>query len=269
MFYYRKYLPSPELRPHISWFYLLEYASGEGGGFTLRATANRACAMVFNYGDRYRLSNLHYRDELLPRHFLSGTSTEPYQIGLSGNIGSLGVIFRSPAFKDVFQLPDLGEFTDKRLDADLFLGKKLDGFTDALAEAPGPEDKIRLANHYFLELFRPRLQMSLADHASNTILDTRGFLSMDELAQKFCITPRHLRRVFKEQIGLSPKFYARLKRFGYAWFCANSGRFNWRTLTGHNGFYDQAHLIREFKTFSGKTPSSYLFDQKIINSADE
>ena len=270
MFYYRKYLPVPELRPHISWFYLLEYCGAELGPYTLPSTANPSCAMVFNYGERYRLSNAHYQDELLPRCFLSGTSTEPYKIGFSGNIGSLGVIFRSPAFKEVFQLPDLEEFTDKRLDADLFLGKKLDGFTDALAEAPTPEDKIRLANRCFLELFKPRLHdLGLAERAAITILNTRGFLAMDDLAQQLRITPRHLRRVFKEHTGVSPKFFARLKRFGYAFYCVNTGKFNWRELTGANGFYDQANLIREFKIFSGMTPSTYIFDKKNINFSDE
>lgn len=255
MIFYKKYLPIPELRPHISWFYILEYQVPGGDFFELPATANPASALVFNYGDRYHLSNSHYQRELLPRHFFSGISTEPYQVSLRGRTGSLGVIFRTNTFQEICRLSHLDTLLDKRLDAELLLGKKMDGFPDALAEAPSPEDKIRLANIFFLNLFKPKLQaLSTPDHIMSTILNARGFLNMDDLAARYHISPRHLRRLFSEHTGLSPKFYARLKRFGYARYRLGTAGFNWRELLTTNGFYDQAHLIKDFKLFSGTLP---------------
>lgn len=270
MLFYRKYLPLPELRAHISWFYILEYRGVGTDNYTLSSVANPAHAMVFNYGDRYRLTNVHYQDEWMPGCFLSGVSTEPYQLGFSGQIASLGVIFRSTAFKDVFKLPDLTEFINKRIDADLFLGKKLQNFMDALYEAPTPEAKIQIANRYFLDWFRPRLEgLWLTDLAANAILEARGFINMDDLAQRLCITSRHLRRIFNAQMGVSPKYFARIKRFGYAYYCLNSAHFNWRELTGPNGFYDQAHFIKEFKHFSGVAPSVKKAEQRWIMEEEE
>ncbi|MEY3052114.1 MAG: hypothetical protein RLY31_1899 [Bacteroidota bacterium] len=255
MIFYRKYLPILELRPHISWFYILEHQVSGGDFIELPATANPATALVFNYGDRYHLSNSHYQHELLPRHFFSGVSTEPYKISLSGRTGSLGVIFRTNTFRKICRLADPETYLDKRLDAELLLGKKMDGFPDALAAAPTPDDKIRLANRFFLNLFKPILQeLTTADHIMGTILDARGLLDMDDLSAKFHISPRHLRRLFSGHNGLSPKFYARLKRFGYARYRFGSADFNWRELLTANGFYDQAHLIKEFRMFSGTLP---------------
>jgi AraC-like DNA-binding protein len=150
------------------------------------------------------------------------------------------------------------------------LGNKLTSFTDALFHAPTPERKIELANTFFLKQFASKLgNLAIADRINHTILDHKGFLSMDELAKQYSISPRHLRRIFKAETGISPKYYARLKRFEFTWFCANSGKFNWREFTGAHGFYDQAHLIREFKAFSGITPGKKLFDSNSIKYLEE
>lgn len=261
--YYQKFLPIPELQPYISWFYILESKVQGAAPVALPSTANPCCAMVFNYGDLYRLTNKHHSNELLPRQFLSGISSEPYNLSFTGTVGSLGVIFRTQAFKDVFHLPDLGELADRRLDLDLIEKKKLDGFLDELATAPTPEQKIGIANRHFLKLFSSVLpnKQPVPDLITTDILNSRGFVSMDELAAKFCMTSRHLRRIFKDRAGVSPKFYARVKRFGYTYFCKNSNNFDWRKFIGSNGYYDQAHLIREYKAFSGRTPT-------LINAPD-
>lgn len=255
--YYKKILPIPELQPFINWFYVLECRVSGEAVVPLPATANPCCAMVFNYGDLYRLTNKYHSADLLPRQFLSGFSTEPYTLGLSGTVASLGVIFRTQAFRDIIALPDLGEWTDRRLDLDLVAGRTFDGLLDELAVAPTPERKVQIANRYFLKLFRPRLAESrnISDLITSEILSRRGFVSMDELASHFCITPRHLRRLFKERVGVSPKFYARVKRFGYTHFCNAGEKFDWRRFIGAYGYYDQAHLIREYKVFSGVTPT--------------
>lgn len=261
--YYQKFLPIPELQPYISWFYILETRVQGTNPVELSSTANPCCAMVFNYGDSYRLTNKHHSNELLPRQFFSGISSEPFSLNFFGNIGSLGVIFRTQAFKDVFRFPDLSELADRRLDLELVDKSKLDGFLDELATAPTPEQKIGIANRHFLKLFSSVLpdKQAIPDLITTDILNSRGFVSMDELASKFCVSPRHLRRLFKERVGVSPKFYARVKRFGYTHFCRSSAArtFDWRRFVGSNGYYDQAHLIREYKAFSGFTPTLITF----------
>lgn len=264
MFFYKKYQPILPLREHISWFYILEYKSSSLP-LEMPTLANNFCAMVFNYGERYRMSNSHYQNERLPKNFLSTVSTEPYKLSLSGNIGSLGVIFRSTLFKDLLRLPDLNDCINKRIDTDPLLKHPFEGFSDSLAEASSPEERITLANRFFFDFFKPGLgALSLTDRAIAHILEARGFITMDELAQKCFVSTRHLRRVFKQQTGVSPKLYARLKRIGYASYCLNNNDFSWRHLTGERGYYDQAHLIREFRTFSGETPRNYEMIQKIF-----
>jgi len=252
--FYQKYLPLPVLRPYIHWFYLLEYSGGESS-LDVPGLANPSCALVFNYGDPYRLNSSRYNHALLPMVFFSGISTEPFTISLRGQVGSLGVIFRAAAFRDSFHLPPLEEFSDQRLDASEWAGRELDNFCAQLATAGSAHKRIELANQFFINHFRSRQPaIQTADQLANHILEQRGLLPMDALAAKFHASPRHLRRLFKERVGVSPKFYARLKRFGYTHYCLQAGQFNWRHFVGEHGYYDQAHLIRDFKAFSGRPP---------------
>lgn len=256
-FRYNKYLPAPALRPHISWFYTLEYSSSDHlATINMPALANPACALVINYEGRYRIDNIHYRGEMLPTQFFSGISTGPYNIQLSGSVKSLGIIFKTSAFRDVFGLPPLEELSDKRADATLFRAKPIHELSDQLPYAETDNEKIWLANRFFIQAFGAHLHhIDVADRIAATVLNARGFISMDALAAQHYVSSRHLRRLFGDRYGISPKMYARIKRFGYVYFCMHKGESNWRNYVTENGFYDQAHLIKEFQTFSGRTPS--------------
>lgn len=252
--FYQKFRPVPSLQPYIHWYYLLEYTGGEHS-LDLQGLANPSCALVFNYGEPYRLTNSLHVQEQLPACFFSGVSTEPFTISLRGKVGSLGVIFRAAAFRDSFRLPPLEEFSDRRLDAADWAGQDVTHFCEQLAAASGPQQRIGMVNQFFINYFRQQQpQLQTADQLAGHILDRRGLLPMDELIRHFHLSPRHLRRLFKERVGVSPKFYARLKRFGYTHYCMHAGRFDWRHFVGEHGYYDQAHLIRDFKTFSGRPP---------------
>lgn len=73
------------------------------------------------------------------------------------------------------------------------------------------------------------------------------------------VSERHLRRVFREAVGVSPKEFARLVRFNRALRAAHEddGE-SWAGIAAAAGYYDQAHLIGEFHSISGVTPRALL-----------
>ena len=68
---------------------------------------------------------------------------------------------------------------------------------------------------------------------------------------------KHLITRFRQQVGLPPKTVARLIRFGRVLRSLNRGR-PWERIAADSGYADQPHLIREFRTFTGTTPTDYL-----------
>jgi AraC-like DNA-binding protein len=74
-----------------------------------------------------------------------------------------------------------------------------------------------------------------------------------------------LTRLFQQEVGLTPKHFARVRRFlrvVQATRPQRTGqtqqRVNWARLAVDCGYYDQAHLINEFHAFAGVSPSAYL-----------
>lgn len=83
--------------------------------------------------------------------------------------------------------------------------------------------------------------------------------SVNDVAVDLGVSARHLRRVFREAVGVNPKTYAKLTRFHHALRVARTGgRPNWASVAAQAGYYDQAHLIAEFRAITGVTPGTLL-----------
>jgi AraC-like DNA-binding protein len=68
----------------------------------------------------------------------------------------------------------------------------------------------------------------------------------------------HFIQLFREQVGLTPKLFARVRRFHALLGCIEKGLpLNWADLAADCGYYDQAHLIHDFRAFAGVTPLEY------------
>jgi len=84
-----------------------------------------------------------------------------------------------------------------------------------------------------------------------------GEVRVESVAQRLGITARHLRRVFTESVGIGPKEFARTVRLQRAVRSASTSR-NWGRIASDAGYYDQAHLIADFRELVGFTPSAFL-----------
>jgi AraC-like DNA-binding protein len=80
---------------------------------------------------------------------------------------------------------------------------------------------------------------------------------VDAVAQELGVTARHLRRAFVESIGVGPKEFARGVRLQRA-IRESARSTDWGVIARDTGYYDQAHLIGDFRDLVGLTPSAYL-----------
>jgi AraC-like DNA-binding protein len=80
-----------------------------------------------------------------------------------------------------------------------------------------------------------------------------------DVAADLDVSERHLRRVFREVVGVSPKAFTTLTRFRRALRAArDNGHANWASIAAAAGYYDQAHLIAEFRAIAGAPPRAFL-----------
>lgn len=99
-----------------------------------------------------------------------------------------------------------------------------------------------------------------ATHAAGSLLyDARGRLRVDGLAHAASVSPRRLRELFLRQVGLPPKRLARILRFREALErLATAPAVDLTRLALDCGYYDQAHLHRDFRALAMMTPVDYL-----------
>ena len=89
--------------------------------------------------------------------------------------------------------------------------------------------------------------------------DKLASANVNAVAVDLGVSERHLRRVFRETVGLSPKAFAKLTRFHRALRAARAdAQANWADIAAAVGYYDQAHLIAEFRAIAGVTPRALL-----------
>jgi transcriptional regulator GlxA family with amidase domain len=93
-------------------------------------------------------------------------------------------------------------------------------------------------------------------HAAR-LLDADPALRVDQLARELALSERQLRRRFAAAVGISPKRYARTMRIRRAIALARPHR-SWAAIATAAGFYDQAHMIAEFRAVAGATPEALV-----------
>ena len=91
----------------------------------------------------------------------------------------------------------------------------------------------------------------------------KGCISVEEVATHLKISRRYLEKKFLEKVGVSPKFYARIKRFGnLSNKIAHNEKIDWQEIVMEYGFHDQSHLVKEFIEFNQMNPSAYHLAHK-------
>ena len=263
---YRKYKPSSLLKPYVGDYFLWD-GEALSAPFEITSPANCYFAMVFNYEAPYQLFNPKHPGSKLPQSFLSGQSTTSYKLRLTGRIGMAGIIFQGSAFQNLFPTPHPLEFLDDRVDLHHFIGSAANRISEQLAEAPCDLDKILVLEKFLLERLKKKgTALTVADQAAQIILNQKGVIRMDDLAKTLCISPRNLRRRFTERMGVSPKYFARLKRFWYVnAMLTIHPSLSWQNFIIDGGFYDQSHLVKDYQEFVGKNPSEqFLYTQQLV-----
>jgi AraC-like DNA-binding protein len=79
---------------------------------------------------------------------------------------------------------------------------------------------------------------------------------VDEIARELGISRQHLARQFQHHVGVSPKTFARVMRFRR--LLASRDR-DWAGAAARHGYYDQSHLIADFRELAGTTPNAFHF----------
>jgi len=245
---------SAALRPHVSHILLYRETFAAGHEVHERVLPDGAVRLVFNLGDAPSAGD----GAGLPVEAI-GASAAPVVVRMRDRVEGMSVTLRPGAAAALLGLP-AGEIAGQAVHLDeLWQG----GAAELLGRmAKAPDDAARAA------LLQADLERRLRDgggahpaavNAARLIAESGGRQPLRDVAAAVGVGERRLQQLFQAHVGLSPRAWARLARLHE---CLRALRLQpvpaWADVAVDSGFYDQSHLVNEFRALCGVTPTEFM-----------
>jgi len=202
--------------------------------------------------------------EMPPCHIIAPRN-DFFNLKPGNRVGFIAVRFRAGAFRH-FCRESSTNLIDSFIDISDLWGKDGADFGQRVLENRNIEERIHTIERFlmaFLEKHQKPEQWM--DMAVEKLLYQYNTVKLAELSRDFFISERQLQRKFKECVGISPKAFQRNSRFEAVMkqLLLNK-RKDYVTVALDNGYYDQAHFIKEFHRYAGQQPSSFLQNENFM-----
>jgi AraC-like DNA-binding protein len=228
--------PSAALRPYVRCYWELE---GSAGSTALPQTIlpDGCPEMVFHTGDPF------LRDGTLqPRSMFVGQMSGPTVVTPGPSVQCFGVRFEPAGAWALFrfrQASASGRITPQNG----LVGSTLER---QILSAECSQERIQLIERALDAIAPPHLDVWC--QSVSKILERR--LTIDQLCRNTGVGVRQFERMFLERVGVTPRLFGGLARFRQA--LGEPG--SWSDIAAACGYYDQSHLIRDFRQFTGESP---------------
>lgn len=209
--------------------------------------------LLFHYGDPFHRVTAR-GPEPQCRALLAGQITAPLDLLPSKQVGVLGVRFHPGGAASFFPFPQQ-EVAGRLAPLEDLLGPEARRLTCRIGEAGSARARVAILEQFLLSRFRPpepwlEMLQPVRPHP-RLWLETAG------------VGPRQFRRRFQNLVGLPPKLFARIRRFHVSLQLVETMPL--AAAACESGYADQAHFTRDFREFSGLTPTAYLRQRHLLN----
>lgn len=256
---YSEIQPSKRLAKYIKCFWTLEAGFSPAVSAPEPVMPDGCIELVFNLADPFRRYHADGTLETQPRSIIAGQMRNCAVIEPSGRIDLFGVRFQHAGASPFFTLP-LNELTNNIVDLEFVWGRDGREIEEMINEAQTAELRVRIIEDALVSaLSRNAASDSIVETASRMIVENAGLVAIDKISDAIGVNGRRLERRFQQNLGLSPKRFSRIIRFqNFLGAVRNESTLSILDTALSFGYYDQAHLIREFREFSGKTPLGFF-----------
>jgi AraC-like DNA-binding protein len=261
--HYREHYPQPPLNQFIECFWTLE-----GIAETTqpdRILPDGCVELILNFGERFS-QHVDNNKILQPKNFLVGQMTGPILISPTGTVQLIGIRFHPGGTAPFLRLP-MHEVTDQVV--------ALEGVAPELEHELLKVSIDLTTMTERVAAIQTKLTTYTVDHQDNSglialanrIVEGSGLISVDTLASDAGISTRQLERKFLCKVGIGPKLLSRILRFQQVFRAVERADASWARVAIDCGYYDQAHLIRDFNQFAQQTPAVLFAEQSELTKS--
>ncbi len=252
---YREFQPASPLSKNVECLWLLDGHDWQESSAPERLLPDGCAELILNFGDLFREHKEAGRSELQPSRFVVGQMTQPVLVSPTGSVQLLGIRFAPGGALPFFPVPP-GELTNRIAPLSDVAGALDRELSGRVYETRGLQEKVALVESLLLRYTIAKEEKGASlQNAISEIVNSGGQISVDRLANDLGISGRQLERRFLNEVGLGPKLLCRILRFQQVFRAVEREDKNWARIAADCGYYDQAHLIRDFRQFAGQTPS--------------
>jgi AraC-like DNA-binding protein len=254
------HFPEPPLAAHVEMFW---FVAGRADFTRDRRLPNGKTHLLFNLGDAPTLFSRDASKEArrFPTCWISGQHESYIETGSGGETVLLGAQFHAHGAYRLLRIAQ-HELSEDVIELEAVLGDGVLGLRQRFLDAASPESCFALLETWLLGLLENGSRIHPAVMATGAAVRANpGDVRIAALSRDIGVSKEHLIRRFREQIGITPKAYANILRFGHALNIARRAKMRWGEIAQNCGYYDQAHLVRDFQRYAGRTPASLLDDR--------
>jgi AraC-like DNA-binding protein len=255
------YFPDSPLAAHIEVFW---HVSGRANFSRDRRLPTGNAHLLFNLGSPPTLfaREAGAASRSFPTCWIAGQCESYIETGSHGETVLLGAQFCSHGAWRLLRLAQ-DELRDQVVELESLLGDRIRRLHQRLLDTPTPQACFVLLEQWLLALLERGSEIHAGVQAACQAISLgNGRVDLRELSRRTGFSREHLIRRFREQVGLTPKAYANILRFNHALASAHRCDASWAEIALDCGYYDQAHLIRDFQRYAGRAPSSLLRDRR-------
>ncbi|RYY12093.1 MAG: AraC family transcriptional regulator [Chitinophagaceae bacterium] len=250
-------LPVPErLRPYIySFWYVKQESIPTENTFITMADGSTGLIFQDPAAGTMRVGNR----RLAPLYIYGQASTWS-ALSVDGHFDAIGVCFHPAAFRKFFKIP-ADNLTDTCLDVSEIHSSAHRDISVRLIDGNNLKERAGMLITYLDACLATNMikQDLVTDIAVSSIISSAGNLSLPDLQKRLHISERSLERRFKENVGISARLFARICRFQDAIRQVRGQNFEKLSdIAYQNGYADQSHFIRSFRSFAGCSPNQYI-----------
>lgn len=215
--------------------------------------------LLFHYGQPFAIQSQQQQAAPPGLAQLLCARRRPYQPLPQSALGFIAVRFRSGALRHFCPLL-LGDLRDDVVPVGEVWGQDGLDVADRVAQAGTRDQRVSLLEGWLLRcLYRHHQTQPAIEAALRQLYYGHREVKIDQLADQLGMSRRHFERVFRGEIGVTPKLFQRTARFNLTirelLLSASSDTL---AVALDHGYYDQAHFIHDFQTFVGDSPAAYL-----------
>lgn len=254
---YREYAPDPRLAMQVECYWDVRDPVAQATRKSERIVPDACPEFIIHLADPFR-RRIGDRWISQRRMFLAGTLSRPWELKPGRRIDTVGIRFRPGAITCLFPI-EMRSAADRETSLDAIVGVSgCRGLTRDLAAASGRERARCLDAWLVPRLDRPAPRGQDRTHESiRRILARRGRQRIEEVAAQVGISRRRLERLFARDLGIRPKLFARIVRLNAALARLEQGDREAAVNAALDaGYFDQAHMSRDFQAVAGRTPGA-------------